>query len=122
MQEFSHASRIGALPGKTRFIPLHAEEAAGPQDVSVEEVFLGENNFQTYRNGRWKSTRSREDGILALFDLETDPGETVDVVAQHPEIAAEHERRLDEIATQLAKETDLASVEFFMGLQISRTV
>lgn len=85
---------------------LAGEETAGPQDVSASELFVSENNFQTYRNGRWKSTRSRSDGVLALFDLQTDPGETIDVVGQHPEIAAEHESRIDEIATKLANETE----------------
>lgn len=85
---------------------LAGGEAAGPQDVSAGELFVSEKSFQTYRNGRWKSTRSREDGILALFDIQADPGETIDVVGQHPEIAAEHERRLDEIAIKLANKTE----------------
>jgi arylsulfatase A-like enzyme len=85
---------------------LAGGKTAGPQDVSVEEIFTSEHSFQTYRNGRWKSTRSRLDGALALFDLEADPGETIDVSARHPEIAAEHERRLDEITIKLANETD----------------
>jgi arylsulfatase A-like enzyme len=39
--------------------------------------------------GRWKGIREqRLDAPMALYDLESDPGETKDVAAEHPEIAA----------------------------------
>jgi hypothetical protein len=40
MQEFSHASRIGALPGKTRFIPLHAGEFDSIRERRVVRVHV----------------------------------------------------------------------------------
>ena len=85
---------------------LAGGETAGPRDVSPEEIFLSESNFQTYRKGRWKSTRSRKEGTLVLFDLESDPGETIDVADRHPEIVAEHQRRIDEIAIELSNENE----------------
>ena len=72
-----------------------------PQDIAREEQYLSEHAYQTYRKGRWKSTRPRDGGTLALFDLQTDPGETRDVAAAHPEIVAEHQARLDTVAADL---------------------
>lgn len=85
---------------------LGRAEEAGPRDLSPDELFLTEIGFQTYRRGRWKSTRARKDGTISLFDLQTDPGETRDVAGQHPKIVAEHKTRIGELATQLAAETE----------------
>ena len=72
-----------------------------PQDIAREEQYLSEHAYQTYRKGRWKSTRPRDGGALVLFDLETDPRETRNVAAEHPAIVAEHQARLDEVAADL---------------------
>ena len=41
--------------------------------------------------GRWKGVRrsaySNPDGIIELYDLETDPNETTNLVGEYPEIA-----------------------------------
>jgi len=39
---------------------------------------------------------------MALFDLVEDPGETRDVAAAHPDVVAEHRRRLAELTRALA--------------------
>ena len=54
------------------------------------ELFLGEEHYRTYQRGRYKSTMRRDDGSFHLFDLEQDPGETRDVVAELPEVRREH--------------------------------
>src|SRR3546814_2740745 len=46
---------------------------------------------QAVRMGKWKGIRlnakENPDARLALYDLQTDPAETTDVAATHPEIA-----------------------------------
>ena len=40
------------------------------------------------REGRYKLIQQRDSGHALLFDLETDPGEQVDLAAREPEIVA----------------------------------
>lgn len=77
-------------------------EATPPRDTEADELYLSEMAFQTYRRGRWKSTRSRDGQTSMLFDLETDPGETRDVSAQNTEIVTEHRARMNRLANSLA--------------------
>jgi arylsulfatase A-like enzyme len=73
-----------------------------PADLAERELFLSEKRYQTYRNEPWKSFRKRGEERLWLIDLRADPGERSDVSALHPEIAAEHARRMDELTASLA--------------------
>jgi arylsulfatase A-like enzyme len=86
----------------TRLIRRLARLDAGPA-VALEpgELFVGEQRFRTYRRGDWKSVRARPDGALALFDLGSDPGETHDVAAAHPDEVAAHRARGDELSRLL---------------------
>ena len=43
---------------------------------------------QAIRRGPWKAVRPGPDAAIRLFDLGDDPGETRDVAAEHPEVAA----------------------------------
>ena len=45
------------------------------------------------RDGDWKLHVYQKEGKKALYDLAKDPGETTDVSAQHPEVAARLEAR-----------------------------
>jgi arylsulfatase A-like enzyme len=99
----------GVDPGRTlRSDDLHRliRRVAGaadppPADLDQGELFLSEQEWQTYRRGRWKSFRRRDTGELFLVDLDADPGERSDVARQHPEISAEHARRLDALTRGL---------------------
>lgn len=82
-------------------------EAAGakatpPRDIEADELYLSEMTYQTYRRGRWKSARSLDGKTAMLFDLQTDPGESRDVSARHPDIVAAHRARMDRLAKDLA--------------------
>ena len=71
-------------------------------ELEEGELFVSEQWYQTYRNGRWKSYRRRGEDAIALVDLESDPAERIDVAGEHPEIVANHERRLRELSKDLA--------------------
>jgi arylsulfatase A-like enzyme len=79
-------------------VPERAEELA------AGEIFLGEAEFRTYVNGRWKSTVRRRDGEHFLFDLTADPGERANAAGAAPDVAAAHLRRIDQLARSLAAE------------------
>ena len=50
----------------------------------------GGASADSVRAGRWKLiVTSKPEASMRLFDLESDPGETADRSAAHPEIAAE---------------------------------
>ncbi len=70
--------------------------------MARDELFLSEHHYQAYGRGRWKSTQRRDGGSIALFDLDTDPGEARNVAAEHLEIRAEHRARLDELTGELS--------------------
>ena len=77
-------------------------EAPPPMDIGRDEQYLSEHAFRTYRQGRWKSTQPRDGGPLVLFDLESDPAESQNVAAGHPEIVTAHQERIKAIASSLA--------------------
>ena len=77
-------------------------DAPAPGELEEGELFVSEQWYQTYRNGRWKSYRRRGEDSIALVDLEADPAERTDVADEHPEIVANHERRLRELSEGLA--------------------
>ena len=67
-----------------------------------DEHFVSERRFQTYREGRWKFLRARSGEPVALFDLENDPTETVNIVATQSNLAERFDRRIDELGRTLA--------------------
>ena len=72
--------------------------------VAPDELFLTERKFRTYRKGRWKSTfHRRVPGLQALFDLEADPGEKVNLIDAHPDIHEANQRRVNELVSVLGK-------------------
>jgi hypothetical protein len=73
-------------------------ETAPETSLEPDELFLTETDYRTYQRGRFKSSLRRDDGSFLLFDLESDPGEVSNVAAAHPDVVAEHRRRMDEIA------------------------
>jgi len=70
-------------------------------DLEARELFVSERLYRTYLRGRFKSFWSR-DGEFVLVDLESDPGETRNVTADHPDVAAAHRERVDALTRALA--------------------
>jgi hypothetical protein len=51
----------------------------------------------------WKAYRVADSGAFELYDLATDPGETIDVTGEHPEVVA----RITEIMAGARTESEL---------------
>jgi hypothetical protein len=64
---------------------------ARPQHLLIHQPHRRDNGAYTmnhssaWRDGPWKIIYRYEDGAVELYDLDTDPGETTDLAAQHPE-------------------------------------
>lgn len=60
----------------------------------------GKQYAQAVRLGDWKGIRSRKDGNrISLYRLTTDPGETADLAARHPEIVSRITRIMNQAVT-----------------------
>jgi arylsulfatase A-like enzyme len=68
----------GELPRQSR--TLFWKRKKGPVRKSIEEG-------RAVRQGAWKFVEESEGGEQFLYNLESDPGETVDRIAEHPELA-----------------------------------
>lgn len=76
--------------------------AEAAPDTRAGELFVGEINFRTYREGRWKTTVRRRDGRAFLYDLESDPGEQRDVAQANALQVHAHRVRINELTHALA--------------------
>jgi hypothetical protein len=88
--------QLAGLPGRP---------GIGPQEggLADDELLLSEIRYMTYRKGRWKSMfHRRNPKSWALFDLEADPGETVNLQSQEPAIVHRHLLRIKELNASLA--------------------
>ena len=56
---------------------------------SVEEA-------RAVRDGRWKLVEQKADGERYLFNLETDPEESHNLIDQHSQIASDLHQKLDD--------------------------
>ena len=67
---------------------------------NYERVFIGFGNFAAVRDKKWhyfQNFRGEDRGKgPALYDLEADPGETKNVIADHPEVVAGRRALLEE--------------------------
>lgn len=52
--------------------------------------------FQAARRGKWKAVRYGKEAPVQLFNLDEDPGESIDLSSVHPEIHAEFTRLFQE--------------------------
>jgi hypothetical protein len=60
-------------------------------------------HFLTYRKGRFKSIFHRKRmGVRALFDLDADPKESVNLIDAEREVSAQHLTRVGELVEALA--------------------
>jgi arylsulfatase A-like enzyme len=80
------------------------EAESGPEPtVARDEHFVGEMRFLTYRKGRYKSIFHRNRvGAPALFDLDADPKESVNLIGVEREVSVQHLTRVGELVEALA--------------------
>jgi arylsulfatase A-like enzyme len=80
------------------------EAESGPEPtVARDEHFVGEIHFITYRKGRYKSIFHRDRmGAPALFDLDADPKESVNLIGAEREVSVQHLTRVGELVEALA--------------------
>ena len=70
-----------------------------PRYVGETGSFRNEIPAQALRMGNWKAVRTEPNGELELYDLGKDPGERLNLAAEHPDVLAEMEKRLAEART-----------------------
>ena len=70
-----------------------------PRYVGETGSFRNEIPAQALRMGNWKAVRTEPNGELELYDLGKDPGERLNLAAEHPEVLAEMEKQLAEART-----------------------
>jgi arylsulfatase A-like enzyme len=88
----------------------------GERDGNYDELYLSEATWQlkrAIRRGRWKLIDSLEPDphgwpMQELYDLEADPNEQTNVIAQHPDVARELTERLHAWVEMRLRETDRA--------------
>lgn len=83
-------------------------EGRPESDLARDELLVTEADWRTYRQGRWKSAWRRQDDRRLLFDLASDPDEQHDRSADHPDVLAQHGRRIATLASRLAARHDEA--------------
>jgi hypothetical protein len=64
--------------------------ASGPAESPRSEFFYYDgNNLEAVRDGKWKlHVRKKEEPVDELYDLENDPGETMNVFEGQPDVVA----------------------------------
>lgn len=75
--------------------------------------FPGYGGQQAVREGDWKAVRQKlgqKKIVTELYDLKTDPNETTDVAAKHPEVLKKLEKRMEEQHTP-SKEFPLQAID-----------
>ncbi len=70
--------------------PTAALTGRGPSPH--EALYFQFGRYGAMRRGRWKIVRARPDGPFALYDLQSDPGETTDLAAEKPGLVAQMRR------------------------------
>lgn len=65
-------------------------------DWTAVRYLADETLRQAVRSGRWKAIRPAPGAALQLYDLESDPGETTDLAAEHPDMVAQMATWMDE--------------------------
>jgi len=92
------------LPVPTDGVSLFPTLGGIPRAQATHEYLYWEfQGRQAVRMGGWKAYRTADSGEFELFDLASDPGETLEVSAENPQIVA----RITDIMADARSESDL---------------
>lgn len=98
---------LTALIEQLAGVPSQARVGPSQRGLADDELLLSEIRYMTFRRGKWKSMFHRKrPKAWALFDLEADPGETVNLLGQEPRIVEQHLKRIQELNASFATSTD----------------
>ena len=96
LAELAAARAPAGLDGIS-MVPSLTGRGVQPQHDHLYWEFHELGTAQAVRSGRWKGVRRpMRTGVLEVYDLEADPGETRDVAAREPAVAARLTRLLDQ--------------------------
>ena len=73
--------------------PVYLQKYAGKKDDARDALFRTRPG-SAMRDGRWKLHEYFEDGAIELYDLESDPGERQNLVAEKPDVAQRLHQKL----------------------------
>ncbi len=86
-------------------------DAPPPPDRALYWEFASSGGQRAMRWGDWKAVQTgvnkHPDAPIALFDLKSDPNETTDVSAQHPDVVASMRERMMASRTECRADWDL---------------
>lgn len=101
--EVVNAEPPAPIDGISMWPTIAGNDAAGREQEDRDFLYweFHERGFKTaVRSGRWKAVRLQWNAPVELYDLESDVGETTDVAADHPDIAARLTSYLDTARTE----------------------
>ncbi|MGD8441000.1 MAG: sulfatase-like hydrolase/transferase, partial [Holophagae bacterium] len=84
-------STVDIVPTVVALLGLETAEDVDGADLLADRpapIFAARRDERAVRSGRWKLLVDDVGGAPRLFDLASDPGETVDVATEHPETVA----------------------------------
>lgn len=76
------------LDGLSILPTLIGDQAAGHPQQQHEYLYWELSGWTAVRHGDWRAVQPRADAAWELYDLGTDPSESQDLAAQHPDVLA----------------------------------
>jgi arylsulfatase A-like enzyme len=97
LAELSGATPPDGIDGISVVPTLLGERVVGREQPTHEYLYWEDDDARAVRRGRWKAIYSTgADPPVSLYDLQSDPGEAVEVSGKHPQIVSELKKILDD--------------------------
>jgi len=106
LAELGQATVAHGVDGISVVPTLLGETTAGRKQPAHEFMYWERKGASAVRTGHWKAIRPAGEGKLTLYDLSVDPGETKDVVADHPDVVARIKKYLATARTEPRPQTE----------------
>ena len=86
LAELSAGKTPNDLDGMSILTELIGETATGHKQAQHDFLYWEYANQTAVRMGKWKAIQTKKDNAWALYDLDQDVSEKIDVASQHPDI------------------------------------